>query len=999
MIIPEKYLKLIPSELVAQGEQLFKNGKFLKFKFHNNFITTSFIDKNKILHVEVQIKQKSLLSKCSCGLSGRTLCIHGIATVMHYYHKKQEGSLEFESVSLLKSSEKVTQLIKKPTSSVNLTISTESTPQYNLDWLIVVKVKMNTKSYNFKKLVDAFYGKETSSINISAEDFLWQDREIIDFLVKNCVISSLITVPKHLVNSFLLLLTNHSYLFIKKETFFISHKRPKLFININDEKQKHYVELGWGVDYKQNLDSYLITANGVWLELERHYYYYPFFYNRALIMNFLKKQKFYFSQNEFSHFYENIMLLSDDISFDFKKLEIKDCKPVLQLNWTGVQLESYLSFDYENRYFSSDEKYFKLKNSYIRRFSEKEQLAKKQLINLGFQHKDSNFYVVENLRLISEFLQNHYENLCTDWQIYTNLNFYKKLLPIKSVSLEIKNIKTSSIWLEFNLTVTIDGKEYKSWQKKLFNQRSDNNYLILDGELIYIDSKVDNLLRDLKDYVQDNHCKVFKYIFIPLFNGLISHTKEVTKLKNIYDSFFNVDFKKITKVPTELSKKLRLYQREGVAWLQAMYKKRLSCILADEMGLGKTIQSLAFLVSRKKTFKTLVISPKSLVYNWKQECERFTPQLKVVVLDSQKDTKNKASEIKDANLVIISYRLLSSNINYYSKLKLDCLILDEAQYVKNYNSLTARCCRRLKVDFKLLLTGTPIENSIFDIWTLFDFMLPGILGKYALFKKKFENNNKEVIDSLSKIIVPFILRRYKKDVLKQLPKKQEQVMICQLGSEQKKLYDQYFQEMYNSHTFQENKIQIFAVLLKLKQICCDPRLVFPDTKIESAKFEMFKDIVTELQDSSHRSLVFSQFTSMLEILRQWLDEQNISYLYLDGYVKNRQKLIEEFNQNKKYTFFLISLKAGGVGLNLTGADTVIHYDLWWNPTVEDQATDRVHRIGQKKKVNVIKLVTKDTIEEKIITIQSKKRQLYYSMLENPDKISGLNKEDFEFLFS
>ncbi len=456
---------------------------------------------------------------------------------------------------------------------------------------------------------------------------------------------------------------------------------------------------------------------------------------------------------------------------------------------------------------------------------------------------------------------------------------------------------------------------------------------------------------------------------------------------------------------------LRPYQKQGVAWLHFLRANGFGGILADEMGLGKTLQALACLITRAAAGQTvkgpaLVICPTSLVFNWQAEAARFAPGLKVLAL--QGPNRHALFErVPQSDLVITSYAVVRRDAERYAGLEFDTVILDEAQHIKNRQTQNAQAVKSIRARHRLVLTGTPLENSVLDLWSIFDFLMPGYLGRAQDFRERYEmaitrDKNPEAQARLARRLRPFILRRTKREVATDLPEKLEQVSFCELNEEQRSLYRQVFEatrrevlEGAGEAGIARGRMIMLNALLRLRQICCDPRLLKLDAtpeadanvesgavplagarpSVPSGKFELFTELLEEVIDGGHRVLVFSQFTSMLALIRQALDESEIRHCYLDGSTRNRAEVVATFQRDASIPVFLISLKAGGVGLNLTGADTVIHFDPWWNPAVEAQATDRAHRIGQTRVVTSYKLITRDTIEEKILLLQQRKREL------------------------
>ena len=428
-------------------------------------------------------------------------------------------------------------------------------------------------------------------------------------------------------------------------------------------------------------------------------------------------------------------------------------------------------------------------------------------------------------------------------------------------------------------------------------------------------------------------------------------------------------------------------------------------ILADEMGLGKTIQIIAFLLY-KKGKKSLVVTPTSLIYNWKEEFEKFVPDLKIGIIHGSKSSRNKILENKDEyDILITTYGTIKNDIDFYKSEVFDYCIIDEAQNIKNPKAQNTKVIKEIKAKVKFALTGTPIENSLVELWSIFDFIMPGYLFDEKKFKQKFVNRSEREIDELKSLINPFILRRLKRDVITELPEKIEKKYYVPMTTEQKLAYKNYMKEVrLKLKTGEDDNITIFSYLTRLRQICQDPILVNKDYTGDSGKLNVALEIIEEVIKEDNKILVFSQFTSVLKKIEEELNKRNIVSKYLDGSTraKERIRLVSDFNESKESGVFLISLKAGGTGLNLTSAKFVMHMDPWWNPAIEDQATDRAHRIGQKNVVEVIKLIAKDTIEEKVVQLQEEKREIINSVMSddslNINNISKLTNEEILELF-
>jgi SNF2 family DNA or RNA helicase len=475
-------------------------------------------------------------------------------------------------------------------------------------------------------------------------------------------------------------------------------------------------------------------------------------------------------------------------------------------------------------------------------------------------------------------------------------------------------------------------------------------------------------------------------------------------------------------LPDGILAQLRPYQVTGYKWLKTLAENELGGILADDMGLGKTLQSIVYIASgintdRESMDKTknhyFIVCPTSLIYNWQDEIENFAPFLRTLVISGPPSERQEMIEsYEQYDVLITSYPLIRRDITFYEKISFHTVFIDEAQFIKNDSSLNAKSVKRIVAKHRFALTGTPIENSLSELWSIFDFIMPGYLNSHNRFVEMYEKpilkEDAGALNDLHQHITPFILRRMKKDVLTELPDKYETKMLTELSEGQKLVYQSYLENIRSelSTEIEENgigksQIRILAALTRLRQICCHPSTFIENYQGGSGKLDLLMEVIPDAIANEHRVLVFSQFTSMLRIIEGELKDLDIPYFYLEGstHTKERNDYVKRFNSGEGKVF-LISLKAGGTGLNLTGADTVIHYDPWWNPAVEDQATDRAYRIGQQNKVHVMKLITKGTIEEKIYKLQRKKKELSDSIISSKEVfINTLTREELEELFT
>ncbi len=446
-------------------------------------------------------------------------------------------------------------------------------------------------------------------------------------------------------------------------------------------------------------------------------------------------------------------------------------------------------------------------------------------------------------------------------------------------------------------------------------------------------------------------------------------------------------------LPQYLQAIMRSYQKSGYSWLKMLENYHLNGVLADEMGLGKTLQALSLIAETPANSVSLVICPKTLLYNWAAEIDKFHTNIPFCVIEGDRKTRKELINSPNIRLFIVSYSIATNDIDELRKIHFNWIILDEAQNIKNVSTLRSAAIKKLSAKHKMALSGTPIENRLTEIWSIYDFLMPGYLGSLNRFKKEFSSDNPDSQSRLHRAIAPFLLRRIKKEVLLELPDKQEQVSWCKLSPVQEKMYlqiiEQVKKQLFNPEHAEMNYIHVLSALTKLRQICNHPSLINPDVKAEievSTKLEQLLELVTEAIQNGHKILVFSQFVQMLKLIRKAFDEQGISYAYLDGKTKDRLAPVTRFNADAELKLFLISLKTGGVGLNLTAADTVILFDPWWNPMIENQAIDRTHRIGQSKKVQVIRLITKGTVEEKIAALQQSKLDMFKNVVEDGQQV-------------
>lgn len=650
----------------------------------------------------------------------------------------------------------------------------------------------------------------------------------------------------------------------------------------------------------------------------------------------------------------------------------------------------------------------------LMRDSEKEQMIMNILESSALKSNGQLLYL-EGEGEIFEFLHETLPRLEGLADIFLTKSVKSFILPEQHSPVTHIDVDSSGNWLD--VSFGMEGIEQGDIEQILRSAIEKKKYYRLpNGAFVPLESEefqtIQHILHDFNIKSSQLNQESFH---LPLYRGIEleelvvgdkgnkakfgkSFRKLLTRLKNPED----LDFE----VPSSLQAELRDYQNYGYQWLRTLKYYGLGGILADDMGLGKTLQSIALLLADKENFAdhkpSLILAPASLVYNWKNELDKFAPSLRAeVLIGSPQERVDMLQCVTPPDIWITSYPTLRQDSDYYQQHAFRTLILDEAQAIKNYATKTAKAVRDLQADTRFALSGTPIENSIDELWSIFQTIMPDFFPNQKAFRQLSP-------EKVAKMIKPFLLRRVKKDVLKELPEKIETVHISDLTKQQKELYLAYLEKIKTETTdslqgegFQKSRMKILAGLTRLRQLCCHPALFLENYQGDSGKLQQLIDLVVNAIENGRRLLIFSQFTSMLQLIRESLETLGLSFFYLDGQTpsKERVQLVDRFN-NGECDIFLISLKAGNTGLNLTGADTVILYDLWWNPAVEDQAAGRAHRIGQKNVVQVIRLITQGTIEEKMYELQQRKKELIETVMEQGDQaLSRITEEDIREILS
>lgn len=760
------------------------------------------------------------------------------------------------------------------------------------------------------------------------------------------------------------------------------------------------------------------------------------FISKILNYNRFYKEDIDFLKDISSNYFKDEII----VEFNKKKIILLNTKPVpiLELEFINSEEKTLMSL-----YFSYKGKEIEYKNDEI-----------KTLIIDNKSNNDEEILLVKRKieleKKVKKYLDFKFKNVLNDQYWGSNFTFFLEVgvkdfllqygMKLMDEGYEIRfknqkiklnsggtfkvklNITTGIDWFNVSANLVNESGEVKRFK---INHDTIRSGIIQteDGFGIISKEEIENLQKLIKEGLDESgNLKVSKLNFLGVetLYKMVSdkESKEFEDLKSINEIAKKLrNFEKIEKneLPKNFNGKLREYQEAGYNWLHFLHRYNINGCLADDMGLGKTVQTLVFLQSLKEKDEltlSLLIVPVTTVVNWENEIRRFTPDLRIIRHHGNDRIRDK-DFFKNFDIIISSYHTIRNDIDFFQDIEFDYLILDESQNIKNNASLLFKTVKSIKSKHRLTLTGTPIENNTFELWAQFNFLNPTLLGSLNDFRYKFANpievhKDKEVIERLRKTIYPFILRRKKEEVAKDLPEKEEIILYCEMNKEQKDFYNElriyymtHIGEIITKHGIQQSVIQILEALLRLRQACLFPVLVGDKYKdIESTKFETLKDIIDEILQEDHKILLFSQFVQSLKIIEKDIIAKNIKYSYIDGQTKRRDLEIKKFQEEKDVNLFLLSIKAGGVGINLTAADYVILFDPWWNPAVENQAIDRSHRIGQTRKVIVYKLIVKDSIEEKILELQSRKKELVSNLItEDAGFFKSLSKEDIMELFS
>ena len=1039
--VRDNLLRITSSFTKTQGEKLWREsyikeltGKNIDGVYH---IYGRVLNDNKSktysTHIKIDTKTNRIIdTKCTCDTFEENrrhirnyVCKHIVGTLYAFYNtakrrlKDKEDKAKEKKVKGLSNNESKNiknKIEEKRFLNLDIMIKcikNDGIPSFKCEFRIgsssthlILDIKDFIEKVNDKRQVKF---NEIFTYNPIKDDFLKHDKDVIEFIKQNKerARGKYITLYQNEIKEFLGLIDEN-----KKITFNYN------FINYEARIKRMNVPVALTVRLKDNefiLKHHnkfpeLLTNNGEVMLFDRNIYlprkrqlssYVPMY------KSFLKNSEIRYEKSleNLNMILENLKNITNDVVLDENTIKFKN--KVINPNF-------YFYKEKENIYCNVKLNYFgyvidlvkdKSDKSFLRD-EMKEKLIDMELEKFKFIKKEKDYMFIGDNEDTFELLSNGFLKLSN----IGTVNVSKELESLKVINShdifseleEFDNFYKLKYSFD-DFTVKELGEAINSMKNGEKFYKNKNTYLDLEDPGV---TKFLNLIEDLGlDKITDNQIEIDKnkmlYLQEKLKDRNLSFIKGGKVLQDIVHKLLNKEYKRKL-VPRKLNATLRNYQVTGFKWLNEITALGFGGILADDMGLGKTIQVIAFILSQKKT-KTLVVTPTSVIYNWKDEFEKFAPTIKLGLAHGNKASRGKVlDDFKKYDVILTTYGTLKNDEEKYNTLSFDYLIIDEAQNIKNHSAQATISVKKIKSRCNIALTGTPIENNLMELWSIFDFVMPGYLFTKERFRERFVGNND--LDELKTLITPFILRRVKKDVLDELPSKVEKKYLVELNSKQKQIYKSYLKEIKMNIENSKDKVNLFAYLTKLRELCLDPSLVVPDYVGKSSKLNVVKELVEEASNSRKKILLFSQFTSVLKKIEEDFKKSGVSYLYLDGATsaKDRVERVKEFNENEDIKVFLISLKAGGVGLNLTSASLVIHFDPWWNPSIEDQATDRAHRFGQKNTVEVIKLVAKDTIEEKIILMQEDKKELIQSLMDGKSMdgkvLKRLSEEEIIKLF-
>jgi len=1043
----ERLINYSSEGTLKSAKQLLKNEQIKSaFRDANGVLHAVFKEKNGFeIHTHLQ-QNEPVRCQCSCAAANdrnneETLCMHAVALWMYAglfrVPNQLDEAVDTDAAAYVGLKNAGLEALARECVSgatAEVVINAESAfPHVPSKWenaVLSVRLRSGKREYlgNLNNLRQLFFDK-VLAVQLKLSDFSLLDRQIIRFLAingeaenSNILLNSELTGELfHTLGNFRNFYRNNRRVIIHNE----AAAHPVVLARTGKDAREYSPGIKFGNALLEIHSAKVITGkSGCWVGKNGEYFWLNADCEIGFLRNFYRLGKWTSAMPGCSDFLKNMPF--ELIKLEDNTLSVKPAAIVLEGRMRNCALELNLKFVYDNLSFLPDGGRLAL-DKHGNFFLRQEMLEREITNALDMLKGEGSISRGRLLLRDTAGIGLLLNEIIPDWLKRYKLMALNAELAMLSrggnrleqVALECSGDGVLNEKLNYPVTYQwrCSSGSSATWSKVVEAAGRHEHFIWLDngtlGRLTGFEDilKLNTLIQELDE---ENNTFEVPFAQIHYFRHLLRHWRGALPPALCAGSAATDPEAAATSAKHIFKAELRSYQVQGVKWLCKMLSNNFNVILADEMGLGKTVQALGAYneLRGRSTAPSLVICPASLVENWSRECSKFLSDCKVGVLYG-KSRNQVAKSLTGCDLIITSYTMARRELAKLSKVLFNLVILDEAQHIKNPGTANAHSCKSIKAQHKLVLTGTPLENSPEDLWSIFDFLHPGLLGSFAAFRREYMNiaGSEALRNDLAARTAPFILRRVKSSVAPELPPREEVRIFCSMEPEQKKLYDELLQQGRDSLAEleradgkpQRGNMQILTTLLRLRQICCHPQLLeeYQDAaEVPSAKFELMQELLLEHIDSGHKVLLFSQFTSLLALVRQYLETADIKYSYLDGTTRNRQEVVDEFNNSPDIGVFLLSLKAGGTGLNLTSADTVMIYDPWWNPATELQAADRTHRIGQTRPVRSLKLLVKDSVEEKILELQERKRDVFDAVVDNPAlAMEKFSIEDLKYLLS
>ncbi len=1037
----------VPEIIFKQGLEYFKEGR-VKIKQWDNISVLATVQGTYPYIVRLTLNDQSFESTCTCPYN--YTCKHVVAVALKVIEEQNEQEHE---------DEQSTQNWREYFEKLIAIQKVDNEFSQEVRWKLIYIIHLAENYWNIKPVKvyikkDGTYGRiqEPSFSELSGQNVFRTSGDLIaiSYLERLQTQQSSVYFRGRLETSYLNFgldagqlfhLLRNSELHVKNEDGSIGSRirfgrKPwrlvfKLFADENDNYQfrPYFVRDDKAIPITH--ETKILTVNPIWFFMDNKLHYCEFPFSYAYIKSFVDEDlQISVNKNEYQSFISEYLAklpifpfvefppgieVTEIATITGKRLYLEEMDDQLVVSFSVLYDNIEISYSHPNdHYLHYDSKTRKIIR--VKRDREAENALREAILETGIIEDTPGLFYAP----LEEALEWLFDGLPVLAEKGFEILGEEKLVRFRvnrsSANFGI-NISSESDWFDLEVTLSFDGIEVSLEELKKALQAQKKFVKLRDGSIARLPQKLIEKLNYMLNFGRVNGETLrFANHHMTFIDRLLAEadTKQMDTLtKEKLKSLDKFDQIKDYPLPANFKGELRDYQKAGYDWMNFLKEYSFGGILADDMGLGKTIQALALLrneINEKPKKPNLIVAPTSIIFNWMREIERFTPDIKYLVHYGTRRSRD-IRRLRKFPLILTTYGHVRRDISMLKEIEFNYVILDESQNIKNPMSETSKAIRLLNARNRLALTGTPVENNTMDLWSQFAFINPGLLGDQNFFKENFmrpieKEQNMEVAESLRKLIFPFILRRTKEDVAKELPPKVENIVYSPMNEMQQKLYDKWrtayrdsILEEIESKGLNKSKFKVLEGLTRLRQIACHPELVDPKYMEGAGKFDALMEMIEEIVSEKHKVLIFSQFVKMLHIIRRQLDEKEIAYSYLDGSTKDRQEVVDRFQNNDDVRIFLISLKAGGTGLNLTAADYVIHYDPWWNPAVEMQATDRAYRIGQTRKVFAYKLISKDSVEEKIVRLQEKKRSLVKTLISTEEAFfKSLTKDDILELF-